>query len=230
MLREKLRWMKGLTAGACSTLLALSLCQAAVAQPKLSGPATGWSFVGNSQCKICHNNPKEGGQWDQWKKSKHSQALDLLKTPEAAEVAKKAGITEAPDTSPKCLKCHITGYDEAKAAAPEKIAMTDGVQCESCHGPASEHLKDAKVLKLTPAKIAEVDIKAHITVPNEAMCLGCHNDSAPSWKGDRYTTADGKKVGFDFKQAWEKIKHEWPDGYIDTKYGGKFPKNEPLTK
>jgi len=219
----------GIAGLAAVTFALLVMCQTASAQPKLPDAAKGWTYVGNSQCKICHNNPKEGAQWDTWKKSKHAQALDLLKTDAAKEVAKKAGITEAPDASPKCLKCHVTGYDEAKAAAPDKIVMADSVQCESCHGPASEHVKDGKALKLAPAKIAETDIKAHITVPNEAMCVGCHNNSAPSWKDDRYTV-DGKKVGFDFKQAWEKIKHEWPDGYIDAKYQGKFPKNEPLTK
>lgn len=221
------RGVAGISAIAFALLV---VCQPAIAQPKLSEAAKGWTYVGNSQCKICHNNPKEGAQWDAWKKSKHATALELLKSDAAKEVATKAGITVPPDTSPKCLKCHITGYDEALAAAPEKIVPADSVQCESCHGPASEHTKDGKVLKLTPAKISEVDIKAHITVPSETMCVGCHNDSAPSWKNDRYTLADGTKVGFDFKQAWEKIKHEWPEGYIETKYAGKFPKNEPLSK
>ncbi|MFH0909300.1 MAG: hypothetical protein V1929_11100 [bacterium] len=39
-------------------------------------------------------------------------------------------------------------------------------------------------------------------------CTLCHNDKSPSWKADRYTLEDGSKVGFDFEQAYEKIKHE----------------------
>jgi hypothetical protein len=45
---------------------------------------------------------------------------------------------------------------------------------------------------------------------DKQTCLGCHNDTSPTWKADRYTTKDGKKVGFDYDQAWTKIAHPMP--------------------
>jgi hypothetical protein len=190
--------------------------------------AKDWTYVGNNQCKICHNSAKEGGQWDKWKTLKHPGALEVLKTPEAKAVADKAGITGNAWESPKCLKCHVTGYDEAKGAAPEKINMADGVQCESCHGPASEHLKDAKTLKVAPAKITEVDVLAHLVTPTSETCVACHNSSSPSWKNDRYVLENGEKVGFDFKQAWAKVAHDHPAGVMEEKYGGKYPVHPPI--
>ncbi|MBI1320245.1 MAG: hypothetical protein GC168_15065 [Candidatus Hydrogenedens sp.] len=192
-------------------------------QPPVPDKAKDWTYVGQGQCKVCHNGPKEGAQWDKWHNALHAHALELLETDAAKEAAVKAGLTTPPAESPECLKCHVTGYDPVAKAAPAKITPADGVQCESCHGPASEHLKDAKVLKFTPAKISEIDILAHQLVPTEETCRGCHNDSSPTWKADRYTLENGEKVGFDFKQAWAKIAHDHPEGVMEDKYGGKYP-------
>lgn len=195
----------------------------AFGQPPLPDKAKTWTYVGQSQCKVCHNNAKEGAQWDKWHGAAHPKALELLQGDAAKEVATKIGLATPPAESPECLKCHVTGYDPATKAAPAKISPADGVQCESCHGPASEHLKDAKVLKFTPAKIAEIDIMAHHLEATEATCRGCHNDTSPTWKADRYTLESGEKVGFDYKQAYAKIAHDHPAGVMEEKYGGKYP-------
>jgi hypothetical protein len=46
--------------------------------------------------------------------------------------------------------------------------------------------------------------------PATLSCAKCHNETSPTWKADRYTAKDGKKVGFDAEQAYEKIKHPNP--------------------
>lgn len=68
-----------------------------------------------------------------------------------------------------CLLCHTTGWDEAKAnhGADEidyRKALL-GIQCESCHGPGSEHVKGGG----DPTMI-EVDYSAE-------LCGGCHTGS-----------------------------------------------------
>jgi hypothetical protein len=50
----------------------------------------------------------------------------------------------------------------------------------------------------------------HQTRPKEDTCKKCHNEESPNWDPQRYTLADGKRVGFDFKQAWQKIDHSNP--------------------
>lgn len=167
------------------------------------------AYMGNATCKMCHNKAEDGEIWNVWQNSKHSKALELLKTDEAKEVAKKVGVTAAPDQAPECLKCHVTGYDAAKdPKVPAKIDMANGVQCESCHGPASLHVPDGRARKMNHDMT--VDIKAHIKKGDKAACAQCHNDKSPTWKADRYTLANGSKTGFDFDQAWKKIEHHIP--------------------
>ncbi|MFM1919320.1 MAG: hypothetical protein RLZZ303_954 [Candidatus Hydrogenedentota bacterium] len=223
--------MKNLWKGvaAVATAIVTGLLAAALNTDSASGQvqvpdnAKAWTFVGQSQCKMCHNAPKEGGQWDKWHNAGHPKAYELLQSDAAKEVGAKVGLTVPPHEAPECLKCHVTGYDPTTKSAPDKIALTDGVQCESCHGPASEHMKDAKVLKFSPAKITEMDILAHLVPATEANCRGCHNETSPTWKNDRYTLENGETTGFDFKQAWAKIAHDHPAGVMEEKYGGSYP-------
>jgi len=167
-------------------------------------------YIGHEQCKVCHNKKPEGEQWNMWKQSKHAQAIELLKTPEAKAVADKIGLKTPPAESPECLKCHVTAYDSATKSAPAKIKIADSVQCESCHGPSADHAKDGKILLFDKSKAATIDVKAHLATIDEKMCMTCHNDTAPSWKADRYTNEKGEKVGFDYKQASAKNTHPNP--------------------
>ncbi len=165
------------------------------------------TYVGNGQCKICHNKKDEGEAWTKWKNSPHAKAIETLNTEEAKAAAQKLNLAKAPAEAPECLKCHVTGYDAAAGKAPEKIQMTDGVQCESCHGPASAHTAEAKKFKSGDKTAKPEDKIGH---PDEAACKKCHNEQSPTWKADRYTLADGSKAGFDFKQAYAKIEHGNP--------------------
>lgn len=167
-------------------------------------------YVSNKQCKICHNKKSEGEIWTVWSKQKHAKAYETLGTPEAKQFAEKAGVTGSPQEAPECLRCHVTGYDAEKDPhVPAKIDKQDGVQCESCHGPASLHIKDGKARKMK--KDMSVDISAHIVRPDKKTCVKCHNEESPTWDPNKFTLADGTKAGFDFDQAWEKIKHGIPE-------------------
>jgi|ERR1041384_465434 hypothetical protein len=80
-----------------------------------------------------------------------------------------------------CLGCHATAAKTtANTAANNRDAGFQGVQCEQCHGPGSSHIaKPAKGY----GRIADLN----------AACTVCHNSEV--------------NRDFDFKAAWEKIKH-----------------------
>lgn len=170
--------------------------------------APGAEFAGNKACKICHNKSAEGAQWNKWASLKHANAYKVLQGDEAIAVATEAGLDKAPAESPQCLKCHVTAYDVETQKAPAKIALEDGVQCESCHGPASLHLADAK--KLMMKKDLAIDVTVHITKGDATVCAKCHNAESPTWDPEKYTLKDGSKAGFDFEQAQKKIAHPNP--------------------
>lgn len=165
------------------------------------------TYIGEAACKVCHNKKDEGEQWNKWKGEAHAKAIETLRSPEAIEIGKAKGLAKPPAESPECLKCHVTALDPATGKTPPKIQMASSVQCESCHGPGSNHQKEGmKALK----KDATADTKGTVKKADVETCKQCHNDQSPTWKPDRYTTKDGQKVGFDFEQAWAKIAHPNP--------------------
>ena len=166
------------------------------------------TYLGEAQCKVCHNKKDEGEQWNKWKAEKHPMSLENLKSPKALEVAKAKGLTKPPSESPECLKCHVTAYDAATGKAPDKILPAMGVQCEACHGPGSKHADEGKkklFKKDDTAKTAETILK-----PDAATCTKCHNKDNPTYDENRYTLKDGTKADFDFEQAYKKIEHPNP--------------------
>lgn len=166
-------------------------------------------YVGTKQCKFCHNKASEGSPYGTWKAANHSRAFSTLLGERAKEVAKEVGLETPPHESADCLRCHVTAYDAKTHQFPKAITKEEGVQCESCHGPASHHLAAGQVLRANkgnPAHRFKTVLK-----PDEKTCVQCHNTESPTWKPEKYTTSNGEKVGFDFSQALKRVLHDNPN-------------------
>lgn len=162
-------------------------------------------LVGTKSCAMCHKKADTGDQFGKWQSSPHAKAYEVLATPEAKAAGAKVGVAE-PQKSGKCLKCHSTAYnltEEAKADVT-KVLVEDGVSCESCHGPGKNYKSKAVM------EDHKKCIEGGMIYPATTSCTQCHNEQSPTWKADRYTTKDGKKVGFDVEQAAAKIAHPNP--------------------
>ena len=155
-------------------------------------------YIGVEACGKCHKRDSKGNQLGKWQEAKHSKAFATLASPKALEIAKEKGIAD-PQKDTQCLQCHVTahGADPALIAEPaegkEGYQMTDGVQCESCHGPGGLY-KGRKVMKVRADAVA-----AGLVIPDEKTCIQCHNDKSPTFKG------------FDFKEMAAKIAHPVPE-------------------
>jgi len=136
------------------------------------------AFIGAQACKTCHG-PAKGDQFKKWETSPHAQAFKTLATDAAKAVAAKKGLTTAPDASPECLKCHVTGYGVKAELLGPKYDQTEGVTCEACHGPAS-------LYKTPHMKGKEAGLKAGMLVSDEKTCVTCHNESSPTYKPFKY--------------------------------------------
>jgi len=170
-----------------------------------AGDATDVSlYLGVKSCKMCHKGEKKGDQFGKWEGGPHAKAYATLASPEAKAVAAKLKI-DNPQKSGKCLQCHSTAYNWTETKQIEAITVEESVSCESCHG-AGKNYKGAETMKSRDASV-----KGGMVYPATQSCEKCHNNKSPTWNPERYTTKDGKKVGFDADQAFKKIEHPNPN-------------------
>ncbi len=159
-----------------------------------------FDYVGVELCKLCHKKKELGNQFDVWTNTHHSKAFYTLGTPEAKEVAVKAGIKD-PQQNNKCLRCHSTAYAFTEEKVAEDLLVEEGVQCESCHGPGEEYMYAEVMENLEDAK------DMGLIIPTEDTCRKCHNPESPTWDPEKDITPDGKRVGFYFPLRWKMIEH-----------------------
>lgn len=154
-----------------------------------------FKYIGVDKCAgTCHKGDTKGKQLEIWQDSKHSQAYKTLQTPEADKIAKDKGFTTPAVETPQCLKCHVLGKDIDPAELDDTFDKTQGVQCETCHGPGSEYKKLSIMKDKELAKQNGLIINSNI----EEFCKTCHNPDSPGYKE------------FKFDEFWSKIKHSKP--------------------
>ena len=135
-------------------------------------------YVGAAKCKMCHM--AKGKQYPIWSESKHAKAFENLKGEAALKIGKEKGIA-SPSTDAKCLKCHATAA-AIDAKLNGGITNEDGVSCETCHGPGSTYKAPAMMKNKAEA------LKNGMIVPDEKLCLKCHNSESPTFKSFNYAT------------------------------------------
>lgn len=158
--------------------------------------ADSFKYVGVDKCAgMCHKGDAKGKQLEIWQDSKHSQAFKNLQTPEADKIAKDKGFTTAAAETPQCIKCHVLGKDIVEAEMDATFDKTQGVQCETCHGPGSEYKK----LSIMKDKAQAEANGLIIHTDKDAFCKTCHNADSPTFKS------------FNLDEAWAKIQHSDPN-------------------
>ncbi len=158
-----------------------------------SAASDGPKYVGSKKCMGCHKS-----QYQAWQEDYHAKALNDLKPGVKAEAKAKADLDPNRDFTDdaSCLECHATGYGKPAMQS----AKLDNVGCESCHGPGSK-FRNVKIMnkkkyeadRETQHKLA---VEAGLLEPNEQLCVECHNEKSPTWKG------------FDFKTMIKEVDHK----------------------
>jgi len=155
-----------------------------------------FKYVGAKKCMPCHMSPAKGAQYKQWMGTKHANAYKTLGTDQSKEVAKEAGIEGNPQEAAECLTCHVTGYEAPDSHKIEKYDMTEGISCESCHGPGSEYWKMPVMMGISKGTMDPAEYG--LEEPTEETCVQCHNEESPTFKG------------FDYEEAYQAITHPNP--------------------
>ncbi len=120
----------------------------AVDPDAIPGVAVTARYVGSTTCVKCHAQA-----YEIWQKSGHSRAFETLVKTES-------------DADPHCISCHTTGFGRPSGyRRPLGGESLVDVSCESCHGPASEHLARYQDGKPTSFKFRPLG-------PGD--CISCH--------------------------------------------------------
>ena len=107
-------------------------------------------FIGANMCARCHQL-----EFESWKASSHAHAMKTLEA-------------KAMESSAECLKCHVTGYNQA-SGYPAGQEM-GSISCEQCHGYGTLH-GDAKF----------------VAKPGPETCTGCHDKkNSPNFDYQKY--------------------------------------------
>jgi c(7)-type cytochrome triheme protein len=98
------------------------------------------------------------------------------------------------------LKCHVTKASLGAGAViheKAKYADSEGVGCESCHGPGSDYKSKKVMVDPEAARLAGM-----LMIENAEGCTQCHNEESPTFKG------------FDFDKRWAEIAHPVPSAEV----------------
>jgi hypothetical protein len=150
-------------------------------------------YVGSETCKDCH-----AAAYKVWEESPHAHAYDTLIN------ARKPAHRQFDG---ECIVCHTVGfgYKSGFTNATDTPYLKD-VGCESCHGPASEHVANPRNLawrqKLNPWKAKPDETPEQKTQRLHAIeesCVKCHDSE------NDVTWTPGA-----FAKKWAPIAHPTP--------------------
>ena len=141
-------------------------------------------YVGPGSCSAsaCHGNIRPMSKTKVWQNEystwitsdKHAHAYRALQEPLGKQIGAILKLPDLPENSRRCLACHALSVPPGAHARDFDIA--EGVNCESCHGPASLWLEP----HIEPtAKHMDLVERLHLydnknLEKRAEKCLSCH--------------------------------------------------------
>jgi hypothetical protein len=181
----------------------------------LTQKITAGTYMGSSVCSLCHSGSTNAADiYTPWAATKHARAFK-----EAID-----GVS-TDHFGKNCISCHVVGFDTNALAAnngfddvmvssgwifptnftngtfasmPAELQNLANIQCESCHGPGSEHVNAAIYPAFTRTNLANWPrIGATLAA---GSCVQCHDSlshhyKTAEWKNSRHAIATRSPSG-----------------------------------
>jgi hypothetical protein len=164
-----------------AVVIAANLTEGRAAAPDMAPPppTSASPYTGALGCAAaaCHNgggyygNP--GNEFGAWSRDPHAKAYSVLLNEQSQAISRNLKRATPANRDAQCLACHAT-----PAPADDPGAVTAGVGCESCHGPARDwraihYQPNWKMLSTAEkARYGMADTKD--LVARAQKCVECH--------------------------------------------------------
>lgn len=165
-IRKAIGWWLGVAMLAPAALAAAQpaehLGAASCASALCHAAATPYADAGIRQNEylIWHRNDRHAGAWR------------TLESPESQRIAARLGDAEATERD-DCLACHAAPVADRRTGP--KFRIEDGIDCESCHGPAGNWIETHTVgYRDIESRRADGLYPTWDADTRAGLCLGCH--------------------------------------------------------
>lgn len=198
----------------CTIASIRTLAQTHAAEAEAVGKYTG---PGSCASTSCHGsilprteNDVLQNEYSTWiVKDKHSKAYNALTGPIGEQIAKNLRLGKA-ETEKKCLVCH--SLNPPVAGRSRSFDPSEGVSCESCHGPASGWLsvhmeQDAKYEKSVRLGMNDMRDPAART----KTCLGCHLGASDQYVDHEMIAAGHPMLQFELDSFSAVMPRHWKE-------------------
>lgn len=178
--------------------------------PKYTGPGSCASPSCHGGVQVRSTTSVQQNEYSTWVvKDKHAHAFAVLANPVATRMAKILGI-EKTEVAPKCLACHALNPPEAERA--RTFDSTDGVSCESCHGPASNWLGPHTTKDWTHERSIAAGMRdLRDPVRRAENCLTCHLGTADKVVDHEMIAAGHPDLYFELVSFTAAMPRHWKD-------------------
>ena len=180
-------------------------------------------FVGAGSCSAsaCHNGVSShgtsGSEYATWiTRDPHARAYEVLFSARSQAMQKNLQRRTAAHEDGRCLRCHVAPDDDfAKPPLAAPYFKTDGVSCESCHGPARDwinhHHLDAWQHKSTAEKQRLGMNDTRSLVGRARVCATCHVGAKGMDVDHDLIAAGHPRLHFEFSAFHAHMPRHWPD-------------------
>jgi len=143
-------------------------------------------------------------------KDKHSKAYNALTGQVGERVAAILNLGKA-ENAPRCLACH--SLDPPPADRARTFDLSEGVSCETCHGPASGWLGPHTERDWTHAQsVAAGMYDTRDLVKRTEKCLGCHLGNEDKYVDHEMIAAGHPMLQFELDSFSAVMPRHWKDG------------------
>jgi hypothetical protein len=164
-------------------------------------PASPYTGALGCAAAACHNgggsSGRPGNEFSAWSRDPHSQAFSVLLNAKSQAISRNLNRPVPAQRDSQCLACHAT-----PAPSDDPGAVSAGVGCESCHGPARDwraihYQPNWKTLSVAEkARYGMLDTKDLLS--RAQKCAECHVGTPDKEVNHDLIAAGHPRLAFEF--------------------------------